>query len=431
MRSLKALAARLGCPANGEYLFDRAVIDSRDIRTGSLFFALSGRKTDGHNYVADVLGAGGAAVVSRDGFTGAVLEVDSVEEALLEAGSWARDSMDFPIVGITGSSGKTTTRRMTAAALACEYITSETSGNLNNHLGLPITLLNTPQDTEFLVLEMGMNHPGELLRLGWASRPSHALITNIGRAHMEFFQSLEDVAHAKSELLQTTEPGGIALIPEGDPILRRAAEDRELQVFTHGPGGDYWVDKQTAMPWEIELDLKYSGEHSLRNALCAMAFAEQMGVDPLRAAEAVSMVEPASGRGEVLRIGNRRVVDESYNANPDSTEACLRSVAAAYPPPLVALLGDMLELGEGTDEYHRKMLSLADQLGFKKKITVGRHYRQAAEALGTSGCMWTDTWTEALELLRSETSEGCTILVKGSNSMGLWNLVQRLKREGF
>ncbi len=431
MRSLKSLAARLGCPAEEEYLFDRVVIDSREITPGSLFFALSGKNTDGHNYVAGVLGEGGAAVVSRDGFTGAVLEVDSVEEALLEAGSWARDSMDFPILGITGSSGKTTTRKMAAAALSCHYLTSETQGNLNNHLGLPLTLLNTPEDTEFLVLEMGMNHPGEILRLGWASRPHHALITNIGRAHMEFFHSLEDVAHAKSELLLTTEPGGTAVIPAGESILSRAAEERELDIITHGPGGDCWIENRTAMPWGIELQLKYAGEHNLKNALCAIAFADSMGIEPADAAEAVSQVEPATGRGEIFQTGNRRIVDESYNANPDSTGACLRSVASTFRGNLIAVLGDMLELGEDTDACHREILSLADDLGFEKKIIVGKNFRHAAEVLGVSGCTASESWAEALEVLKNEAPEGCTILIKGSNSVGLSKLVDRLKKEGF
>lgn len=431
MRSLKALAARLGCPADTEFLFDRVAIDSREVTPGSLFFALSGKNTDGHNFVAAVLGDGGAAVVSRDGFTGPILEVDSVEEALLEAGSWARDSMDFPILGITGSSGKTTTRKMVTAALSCRYATSHTMGNLNNHLGLPITLLNTPEDTEFLVLEMGMNHPGELLRLGWAARPHHALVTNVGRAHMEFFESLEDVAHAKSELLQTTEPGGIALIPAGEDILLAAAGERGLQTVVHGQGGDCWLEGRKAMPWNIELELKFTGEHHLRNALCAIAFAERMGVDPVKAAEAVSTVEPSPGRGETFMAGERRIVDESYNANPDSMEACLRSVASSFPMPLVAVLGDMLELGESAADYHRNVLSAAEDLGFNWKITVGSNFRAAAEESGFPGCTSADSWSEALKLLREQAPAGSTILVKGSHSVGLGNLVEILKKEGF
>ncbi len=182
-------------------MFTHAVIDSRNAGPSSLFFALPGVKTDGHAFVADVLGAGGAAVVSRDGFTGPILEVDSVEEALMEAGAWARDCIKYPVIGVTGSSGKTTTRKMLHSALSIKYKSWQTKGNLNNHLGLPLTLLNTPPSVEILVLEMGMNHAGELSRLGWAARPNLSLITNVGTAHIENFGSREKIIEAKAELL--------------------------------------------------------------------------------------------------------------------------------------------------------------------------------------------------------------------------------------
>lgn len=429
MRSLKALGARLGCQLENEYLFDTAVIDSREARPGTLFFALSGKRVDGHSFVADVLGEGGAAVVSRDGFTGPVLEVDSVEEALLEAGSWARDSMEFPVLGLTGSSGKTTTRKMIAAALSLEYRTAGTRGNLNNHLGLPLTLLNTPEDTEFLVLEMGMNHPGEILRLGWAARPHHAVITCIGRAHMEFFDSLDGVARAKSELLETTLEGGIAVIPAENEILAGVASSRDLDVVTHGIGGDCWVEEGRAMPWGIPLDLRFSGAHNMENALCAIAFAEKMGVDPFDAAAAVGRLEPSTGRGEVFTVQGRRVVDESYNANPDSTGACLRS-ASTFQGRRIAVLGDMLELGKNSPECHLETLALAFELGFDPVITVGSHYR-AASGEGCFPAVCTDSCSEALEQVRRLAGADSTILVKGSNSVGLQALVDALRKEGF
>lgn len=431
MRSLRALAVRLGCPPTVDYMFEHVTIDSREARQGSLFFALSGRNTDGHRFVADVLGDGGAAVVSRDGFTGPILEVDSVEEALLEAGSWARESMEFPVVAVTGSSGKTTTRKMIAAALSREYVTWETQGNLNNHLGLPLTLLNTPEKTEFLVLEMGMNHPGEILRLGWAARPLHAVVTNVGRAHMEFFHSIEDVARAKSELLQTTAPGGIALIPAGEEILAGAAMERELEIVTHGEGGDCWLENGKAMPWGIDLKLKYMGEHNMANALCAIAFADHMGVEPADAAEALALISPSPGRGENLHIDDRTIIDESYNANPDSTAACLRAVSSSLPEPRLALLGDMLEQGGRADEFHRDVLMLAEELGFSIKILVGNHYKTAARELEAKGCINAADWKDALEILRRTALPGSSVLVKGSNSVGLSKLVEILKREGF
>ena len=431
MRSLKSLAARLGCPSTEDYIFEKSIIDSRKADHSSLFFALPGKNTDGHEFVKDVLGEGGAAVVSRDGFTGPVLEVDSVEEALLEAGSWARDFLSFPVVGVTGSCGKTTTRRMLAAALAVRYRTDQTSGNLNNHLGLPLTLLNTSREMEFLVLEMGMNHHGELLRLGWAAKPDHALITNVGRAHMEFFDSRDEIAHAKSELLQTTRSGGIAVIPAGEEILLRVARERKLEVITHGDRGDCWMEDGRAMPWGIHLSLEYSGEHNMNNAVSAMAFAQRMGVNPVDAAEAISQLKPPTGRGQVLVLDGVTVVDESYNANPDSITACIRAVASSYDKPVMAVLGDMLELGERTGEFHREVLQAAVEAGYETLITVGRHFRSAAEGLRLNNSLSVADWQEALETLRDKVVHGSTILVKGSNSVGLNKLVEQLRKEGF
>jgi len=411
-------------------MFHNAIIDSRKADSSSLFFALPGKNTDGHFFVAAVLGEGGAAVVSRDGFIGPVLEVDSVEEALLEAGSWARDLIECPVVGITGSSGKTTTRRMTGAALSTRFSTWQTEGNLNNHLGTPLTLLNTPEGTEFLVLEMGMNHPGELLRLGWVSRPSHAIITNIGRAHMEFFSSIDEVAAAKSELLQTTGKGGTAVIPTGEQILYGIAKERGLEIITHGPGGDAWLEKGKAMPWEIDLRLQFSGEHNMKNAVAAIAFAERMGISPGDAHDAIALLKPSPGRGQLLRIGGFTVIDESYNANPESTRACLEYVAASFEKPLVAVLGDMLEQGVGTDAYHDEILKKALELGYEELILVGGHYRAAAARLSIPKSFCVD-WKQALDALRDIVTEPCSILVKGSNSVGLSSLVDRLKKEGF
>jgi len=430
MRSLISLSARLGCPTPGEYSFNRVAIDSRSAGPASLFFALSGKNTDGHNYVIDVLGAGGAAVVSRDGFTGPILEVDSVEEALMEAGAWARDCIGYPVVGITGSNGKTTTRRMLTAALSTRFRTWQTKGNLNNHLGLPITLLNTPENMEMLVLEMGMNHAGELLRLGWVSRPNLTLVTNIGTAHIEYFGTRDRIARAKAELLHCTEPGGVAVIPSGEEILLKEAEHMGLEIITHGTGGDCYLENGRAMPWGIDLALEYGGEHNMQNAVAAIAAAQRLGVDPVESARAISELRPGAGRGAVFYTEKYTVVDESYNANPESTAACIDSIVQLHEKPLVAVLGDMLELGEKSAQSHLAILHKVEESGFDLVILVGRQYTQAMAAGTTLNAQIAEDWREALELLRKLAEPGSTVLVKGSNSIKLGILVQELRREG-
>ncbi len=431
MRSLISLSARLGCPAPGEYSFNRVTIDSRTAGPASLFFALSGSNTDGHNFVKDALGAGGAAVVSRDGFTGPILEVDSVEEALMEAGAWARDCMGYPVVGITGSSGKTTTRKMLAAALSTRFKTWQTQGNLNNHLGLPITLLNTPENIEILVLEMGMNHAGELLRLGWVARPNLTVVTNIGTAHIEFFGTRDRIARAKAELLHCTESGGVAVIPSGEEILLKEAELRGLEIITHGTGGDCYLENGRAMPWGIDLALEYGGEHNMQNAVVAIAAAQRLGADPVESALAISELHPEAGRGAVFHTDKYTVVDESYNANPESTAACIEATVQLYEKPLVAVLGDMLELGKNSEQSHRAILRKVEESGFELVILVGRLYKEASTSGTTLPVHIAEDWHDALELLRKLAEPGSTVLVKGSNSIKLGMLVQELRREGI
>ena len=431
MRSLISLSARLGCPAPEEYMFSHAVIDSRSAGPSSLFFALPGVKTDGHAFVADVLGAGGAAVVSRDGFTGSILEVDSVEEALMEAGAWARDCIKYPVIGITGSSGKTTTRKMLHSALATKYKSWQTKGNLNNHLGLPLTLLNTPPSVEILVLEMGMNHAGELSRLGWAARPNLSLITNIGTAHIENFGTREKIIEAKAELLHCTEKGGIAVIPAGEEILLREAELRGLEIITHGAGGDFWLENGRAMPWGIDLVLEHAGEHNMQNAIAAMAAAQRLGVDPVDSAHAISHLIPGKGRGDVFTTGSITVIDESYNANPQSTVACLKSAVQSHEEPVVAVLGDMLELGDHSLSGHKDVLQAVEELGIDSVILVGRMYKEASKYHPDIKMSLAADWEEALGFVRDLVNPGSSLLVKGSNSIKLGLLVQELKKEGI
>ena len=427
MMRLDSLAGYLGVPCDTDYSFDRAFIDSRSSGPGSLFFALPGSRTHGHSFVEEAIARGSAAVVSRKGFSGPVIVVHDTGCALLEAGRWARARFSCPVIAVTGSSGKTTTRELLLLALGSSMRAEGTRGNLNNRLGLPLTLLNSSPAASALVLELGMNHAGELLELGTVAAPDITVITNIGSAHMEYFGSREGIACAKAELLTTTREGGTAVVPAGERVLIDAALERRLNVLTTGPGGDVWVEDGLLMPWGIRPRLGVQGAHNLENALTAVAAASILGVDPGSAVAAMEGYTGMPGRGRVLSSGGATILDESYNANPDSTLACLELLGDSGKHG-IAVLGDMLELGDHSEEAHRTILGKVAGMGLRLVVLVGAEFEQVFS--GGEGLTWVPDARAALELVRESMKSGDRILVKGSHSLGLEAVVDGLVEEG-
>lgn len=430
---LDALARHVGGSYLGQkgLVADRAVIDSREAGAGSLFFALAGERTDGHRYVDDVLDVGGSVVVSRDPGRGPRILVEDVERALLEAGGWARNRISVPVIGLSGSSGKTTTRRLLELALSTRFRVAATEGNRNNQLGLPLTLLNVSGRPEVVVLELGMNHAGELRQLCRVAHPTDSVITNIGLAHLEYLGSREGVARAKAELLEGTAPGGFCVIPRGEEILDRAAAAAGLETVRVGPGGDRWLEEcpegARIQPGGYPVRMVIPGRHNLDNALVAVTAAELMGVPPEASLEAIGGYRGMAGRSALLQAGPFRVMDESYNSNPDSAEACLRALAEMPGGGGVAILGDMLELGERTEELHRRVLAFADGLGLRRIVLVGRLYSGlAGEATRTDTVAGRD-WRHAVELAVEALEPGGAVLVKASRSLRLERAVDLLR----
>lgn len=423
---------------DGELLADpdagveEAIIDSRKAREGCLFFALKGSRTDGHRYAADVVAEGGYAVVARPVVDRGIVLVDDVGEALMRAGAWARERFDCPVLGITGSSGKTTTRELLAAGLRQRYKVGVTRRNLNNQLGLPLTLLNTDPRVEVLVLEMGMNHPGELDALGAVARPTASLVTNVGTAHMEFFSDRNQIAAAKSELLKRTRREGFCVIPVGEPVLERAAAERDLSVLRAGPGGDLWVEGNQRgyrlQPVDMAIRLSLEGEHNYQNAVVALLACDRMGVPLEDSLRAMAGYEGMPGRGRVLDAGGVRIMDESYNANPESTIACLGTLAENVRDggEGIAVLGTMLELGERASSYHRDVLEFADRLGLKLVVLVGELYPKVSDALSRTQFVSAGNPEEAAGQVLRSVQPGDVVLVKGSHSLGLERAVSEL-----
>ena len=446
MERLGELAEALGGSLQGDpgARVGSVIIDSRLAGPGDLFVALPGSRTDGHLFVEDALLRGAFALVRRNGWQGAgIITVPDPLEALWKAARAVRARVNGRVIGVTGSNGKTTTRELIHAGLERSFRVERSASNLNNHIGLPLTMLNLDPGADFLVLEMGMNHAGELAFLGEIARPDMTLVTNIARCHMEFFESHDDVARAKAELIQATNPQGACVIPVGEPVLRAAARERGLTTVCVGEGGDRWLrddsgdaadgDGTIAMPWEIPLHLSLPGRHNLRNAICALAVCELCGADPSIAADGMRTYRGMRGRGRVSSVSGVTILDESYNANPDSVLACLDQMSG-FPRPWVLVLGEMRELGPGSVEMHIEVLEAAIGVRPRLMILVGDDYARALGAIadrndgaGEPVIHLCADAAEASRLAVEMVRPGDSVLVKGSHSVGLERAVSELE----
>ena len=442
-RLLGDLAAMLGgrLLGNPESNFGTVVVDSRLAGPGDVFVALPGENTDGHRFAGAVIDSGGFAVVKRNGWPEGVIVVDDPLAALWKAARVRRARVEGRVIGVTGSNGKTTTRELIALGLAAQegFRVGRSHLNYNNEIGLPLSLLNLPLEADFLVLEMGMNHAGELSFLGSMARPHITVVTSVGRAHMEFFADHDAVARAKAELLSQTDPGGGCVIPTGEPILQSTAQEQGLRIVTvGGDGGDIWLEEgpggpAIAMPEGVEMKLSLRGRHNQSNALFALAACTMAGVDSRVAMGGMAGYSGMPGRGRVVRTSaGFTILDESYNANPDSVLACLEQLGG-FPGSRGVVLGEMRELGEGAIDMHREVLEYASGLDLRFMILVGEAYERALELLGNGalqrGCRIiigenaSKALAAALEIIR----DGDTVLIKGSHSVGLEQVVATLE----
>jgi len=372
-----------------------AAIDSRAVgrsdEGGEIFFALRGEHTDGHRFVADALARGaGAAVVQEDVEApegGVVIRVEDTFRALQDVARLVRTRTPRRLVGITGSAGKTTTKELLAAVLESRFRVSKTVGNFNNLIGFPLCLINVPDDTEWMVAEMGMSSAGELAQLSRLGRPDVALFTVVRPVHLEFFASVAEIAEAKSELLAGLAPDGVAVANADDPEVARIArrhQDGGGRVIWFGVGAEEVDvrarDLRPAPDGEIgsrfvleaggesaEVALPLHGLYNAENALAAAAAARAIGLTVPEIAAALGAVRPASMRGVVHRpaeTGGFTLIDDSYNSNPSAVERALESARSLSGARRIAVLGDMRELGPEGPRFHRETGELAARQGF-------------------------------------------------------------------
>lgn len=389
----------------------RATIDSRDIRAGDLFVGLPGANVDGGAFAADALRAGAWGVLvapeHAEGLAGGhVLVADDPLKALQDLATAWRRELGAKVIGVTGSTGKTSTKDILFGMLRPHRRTVATPQNLNTEIGLPLTVLSAPCGTEVLVLEMGMRGEGQIAELARIAEPDVGLIVSVGPVHLEILGTVERVAAAKAELLAALPDGGTAVVPAGEQLLA-AHLPAHVEVVTFGPGGD--VDDLPG------IELPFDAAHLRRNAMGALAAARAVGVEPSGAIA----VELSDRRGQRHELPDGVVVvDDCYNANPMSMRAALDELARAQGRR-VAVLGDMLELGPGELDYHRE---------------IGEYARARADVLVTVGPLAahmggqyaTADAQEAAAVVREVMRPGDTVLIKASRGVGLQAVAEAL-----
>jgi UDP-N-acetylmuramoyl-tripeptide--D-alanyl-D-alanine ligase len=389
----------------------RAVIDSREVLLDDLFVGLRGSSDDGGRFAAGALEAGAWGVLVSPEWEefipahpGAVLVADDPLVALQAlARSWRR-ALGVPVIGVTGSVGKTTTKELIAALLAGQRHVHASRANFNTEIGLPLELLAAPAETEVLVLEMAMRGAGQIAELAAIAEPDVGVITNIGPVHLELLGSIENIARTKAELLAGLRPGGTAVIPDGERLLDGRVPDG-LSVVRFG-----------AEPLPEGLSLPFDSAHMLLNARAAVAAARAVGVEPSGALEWV----PPALRGEVVDLpGGARVLNDCYNANPLSMRAALADLSVQDPSGRrIAVLGDMLELGPDERALHREIGAAAGEAGVDVLVTVGPLAAAMLDAFDGEGHAVADAG-EAAALAGELVQPGDVVLVKASRGVGL------------
>lgn len=426
--------------------FSGVYIDSRNPVKGALFVCIEGDRFDGHEFVSQAEEAGAACIMARKHvYTSLpVIYVDDTKKALLALAGYYRSAFSIPVVGLTGSVGKTTTKDLTAIALGTKYRTMKTRGNLNNDIGVPLTLFRMDDETQAAVVEMGMNHKGEISVLTGVVRPTCAIITNVGVAHIENLGSREGILRAKLEITEGLEPGS-PLIINGDNDLLGSYDDPGYKVVRFGIDSE-WLDvratdidtKPTGTDFKIAyLGKEYPafipavGKHVVYDALSAFAAGVECGAEPDKIAAAFADYVPSGMRGRIVRHGGVTVVEDCYNSNPDSAEASLKALALIPAKRHIAVLGDMLELGDYSPEGHRRVGTAAADAGIDMVFTYGSEAKYIAGAAREKNVrVFEFTEPEKLaQALAAELSDGDAVVFKASRGMALEDVIGMIYHE--
>jgi UDP-N-acetylmuramoyl-tripeptide--D-alanyl-D-alanine ligase len=413
--------------------------DSRDIPSGCIFFALKGGNFDGNRFAAESLEKGASYAVVDDPAAAKRPEfilVNDVLETLQNLARYHRRKLNIPVLAITGTNGKTTTKELISAVLRRKYMITSTQGNLNNHIGVPVTLLGMTSQTELAVIEMGANHPGEIAALCQIAEPDFGIITNIGKAHLEGFGSFEGVIKTKSELYDflRQKHGRCFINTDNELLVTQAAG---LDLLTYGTNDEaqlqgfpeqssWYLTIRVLFPkgW-LYLKSKLIGSYNFENILSAARVGLHFGVEPTAIQKAIENYVPENNRSQLIQTGSNRIIMDAYNANPTSMTAALNNFAKISYEKKTVILGDMLELGNLAAEEHQKIADLIKLQHFDAVYLVG-HYFSAVDA-GTA-MKFDKTEHLSAHLDTQKPIAENLILIKGSRGIGLEKIIDKLGR---
>ena len=412
-------------------------VDTRTQRPGDLYFALRGPNHDGRDYVRAALenGAAGAVVERPAGLPGELVVKDSLR-ALQRLGAWARKRWGGTVVAVTGSAGKTTAKDAIAHLLAVELPVGKTVGNFNNHIGVPLSILRLPADCRAAVLEMGMNHAGELRDLAGIAQPDIGVVTNVGYAHVEFFGSIDGVAAAKRELIEALPPAGVAVLNADDPRVLAFRQAYAGRTVTFGFSEQADVRAERVEPGSgvsrfralgVEFECGAPGRHGVMNALAAIAVASVFQIAPERLRDAVRSFVPGDMRGQRTEHGGIVVWNDCYNSNPEAAESMLDVLRETPAVKRIAVLGEMLELGLAAGELHRRVGRYAAQRKIDFLIGVRGNARAMVEAAQEAGlpARFVESPAAAGEFAHEIARPGDAILFKGSRGVRVEDALER------
>jgi UDP-N-acetylmuramoyl-tripeptide--D-alanyl-D-alanine ligase len=440
------IASIAGARMTQNAAFDGVSTDSRNVLAGQLFVALRGENFDGHAFLGQVAAKGVAAVVAEQlpaGWTLPAIVVPNTLTALGQIANWWRGQYAIPVIGVTGSNGKTTVKEMIAAILAAAFGEAgrlATQGNLNNEIGVPLTLMRLDASHRAAVVELGMNHPGEIGRLSAIAAPTIGLVNNAQREHQEFMHTVEAVARENGSVLVSLPKDGVAVFPGDDTytaLWQELANSRgERRSVTFGlseacdvrgsyvPTGFGSLVTVSMIDAQFSIKLAAAGEHNVRNALAAVACAFAAGIDQDAIVRGLEAFAPVGGRLQRKQaLCGATVIDDSYNANPDSVRAAIDVLAQAAAPRIL-VLGDMGEVGTQGQQFHEEIGAYAKSRGIETVLATG----ELARHLASSGARHFEQFDELLAALDSQlgSKSDATVLVKGSRFMKMERVVQHL-----